>query len=284
MKLLIEVSLFVSALTLVSAEAASLGFESPLVVDATGNWKEYVSSIEKDLGVDSHSDVSCRKHTGANLRELFFEQFRYYTMQSPHRVGNEEVARFAKVLGMTPYESSGASAAITDMKFHGSAETFRLLRADNVVKVPGKPGTRSSIPSLEKLMKLKTIKFDQQTNFGLLQMSADRLMMKSTRELARKMITDLKSLYATHPEEMIERCGTKLMFKDSDEEIRAAFDGIQACDVGYTTEEKVKCFGRWAALCPSYNITLALVTTPKYFATRDKAPLCTEVFERIRIK
>lgn len=272
---------FAAALSLSGGEASVLGHRGPLVSDSTGNWKEYRTADEDELLSDAGDDASCRAKTTSNLRQLFFEHFRYYVDHSKSAIGETEIARFAKVLGMAPYESSGASAAVTDMRFRGSNETIRYFRVDNPKSSPGEPGMHSSISSINKLLKLETIKFDRQTNFGLLQMSADRLAMGESGDLAEKMIVDMRTLYKSHPEEMIERCGTRHMFKDEPTAIRAAFDKIQSCEVGYTTKDKVQCFGRWAALCPNYNLSLALIATPRYFATKHKPPLCAKTFRKI---
>lgn len=274
-------TLLLVALTMSGAHAAVLGYRGPLVSDATGNWKEYRTADEEGLLSDAGDDASCRARTTSNLRRLFFEHFRYYVDHSKSVIRETEIARFAKVLGMAPYESSGASAAVTDMRYRGSNETLRYFRGDNPTSHPGEPGLHSSIGSINKLMKLATIKFDRQTNFGLLQMSADRLAMNESGDLAEKMITDMKTLYQSHPEEVIERCGTRHMYKDGEEAVRAAFDKMQTCTVGYTTKEKVQCFGRWASLCPNYNISLALIATPRYFATKHKASLCAKTFRKI---
>lgn len=269
-------------LTAGAANASVLGDHGPLVSDETGNWKEFRTKDDDELISDSADDSSCRIKTTSNLRQLMFEHFRYYADHSKSKIGETEIARFAKVLGMAPYESSGASAAVTDMRSRGSNETLRYFRGDNPRNDPeDEPGSHSSLASIDKLMKLQNVKFDKQTNFGLLQMSADRLAMSGSKDLAAKMIVDMKTLYRSHPEEVIERCGTHHMFKDDAADIRKAFDKIQACEVGYQTKEKVQCFGRWASLCPNYNVTLALIAPPAYFATKKKAPLCAKTFRKI---
>ena len=281
---ILEVSLFAVSLTANVANAGVLGFEGPLVADEQGNWSKYRVTEPSEIQTALEIDKACKIRTTQNLRDLFFEHFRFYVDHSKRKITDVEIARFSKVLGMAPYESSGASAAVTDMKRRGSRETLVYFRADNPRNEPGDvPGMHSSIESLDKLMGLKNVKFDKQTNFGLLQMSADRLATNHNGfgALARKMITDMRALYVTHPEEVIDRCGTRHMFRDEDHEIRKAFDEIQSCQVGYNEKDEVQCFGRWAALCPNYNITLALVATPRYFATKHKAPLCVKTFRRM---
>ena len=271
------------ALTAAPAFAAGvLGYSGPLVPDENGNWKEFRTNEEEALLSVAPEDTSCSRRLPENLRQLFFEHFRYYADHTKEKIGEDQIARFAKVLGMAPHESGGASAAVTDMKLNGSRASLKnFYTTDN----PGRAAPQalfSSTHSLDSLLALKTVTWNKQTNFGLLQMSADRLTFGGgSGELASSMIADMKELYRYHPEEVIARCGTKLMFKDEDAEIRDAFNSIQACKPGYSTKDEVQCFGRWATLCPNYNVTLALIAPSAYFATRKAAPLCAKTFRNL---
>ncbi len=282
-KIFTELSVLLVSLTVSSAHAAGvLGRASPFLPDETGNWSEFRTNEEEALLSDAGDDSSCVKRLPSNLRQLFFENFRYYVDHSKTKIGETEIARFAKVLGMAPHESSGASAAVTDMKYKGSHETLsHFYNTDN----PGRAAPQalySSTDSLNALFALKNVRWDQQTNFGLLQMSADRLASGGGMgDLAESMITNMKTLYLSHPEEVIDRCGTGRMFSDSAADLRVAFDEIQSCELGYKTKAQVQCFGRWATLCPAYNVTLALIAPAAYFATRDSAPLCSKTFRKI---
>lgn len=275
-------SVILASLVFAPAHAGVLGSEGPLMPDAIGNWKEYRTNEEEALLSDAGDDKSCVKRLPQNLRQLFFEHFRYYVDHAKAKIGEAEIARFAKVLGMAPHESSGATAAVTDMRFKGSKETLRRFYAtDNPHKAAPSP-LYSSTETLDALLALKSVKWDKQTNFGLLQMSADRLATgNGVGDMAEDMIANLKTLYLSHPEEVIDRCGASLMYKDSDADLRAEFNEIQSCKVGYKTSAEVKCFGRWATLCPNYNITLALIAPAAYFATRRSAPLCAKTFRKI---
>jgi len=274
--------LLVSLLTISDARAAVFTTGGPLMPDPNGNWNEYRTNGEEALLSDAGDDASCVKRLPANLRQLFFEHFRYYVDHTKAQVGEVEIARFAKVLGMAPHESGGASAAVTDMRFRGSKETLRAFyNTDNPGRNAPSP-LYSSTRTLDALLALKNVRWDAQTNFGLLQMSADRMNVGGpSGDLAENMIANLRTLYASHPEEVIDRCGTGLMFKDSVAEIRDAFDGIQACTPGTKTKEGIQCFGRWATLCPNYNIALALIAPSAYFATRKASPLCAKTFRKI---
>jgi hypothetical protein len=277
-----EISVVIVTLAVSTARADVLGYQGPLVPAANGSWDEFRTDREDPLVAGLEEDASCVKNLPENLRMLFFEHFRYYVDHARTKIGEPEIARFAKVLGMATHESGGASAAVTDMHYKGSSETaHHFYNTDN----PGRAAPSalySSTDSLDALLSLPTVKWDQQTNFGLLQMSADRLVVGGPAgDLAKNMIADLKTLFLSHPDDVIDRCGTNLMFKDSERNIRAAFQEIQNCKVGTATKSEVQCFGRWATLCPNYNISLALVAPVKYFATRRSAPLCAKTFRRI---
>ncbi len=278
----LEVSVFLTVASMPGAHAASpLGIKGPLLSDETGNWKDYRTGDEAALLSEASDEAVCRSKTTSNLRQLYFEHFRYYVDHSKSEISDTEIARFAKVLGMTPYESSNATAVVTDMHYKGGKTSTESFRADNPKSDPGKPGLRSRVATVDKLLNLKGVKYNFQTNFGLVQMSADQLTVSNTGKIVRKMIEDMKVLYASHPEDVIDRCGAQTMFEDDLPEIRSAFDKLQTCDVGTDTSDKVKCFGRWAMLCPNFNISVALLATPRYFATKHRAPLCSKSFRRI---
>jgi hypothetical protein len=292
-----EISVAVTVLAAGSAQASVLGSAGPLVPDETGAWKEFRTTTLDALPAEETEDASCVRRLPENLRNLFFEHFRYYVDHSTSEVGEKEVARFAKVLGMAPRESSGATVAITDMRGTGGATSLRqFFKNDN----PGVAAPKSLTSSLESLNKLfaitaetrkvngvlrsSTLRWDEETNFGLLQMSANRLYIDfggRQDDIARDSIREMRTLYASEPEEVIARCGTALMFNDSPVEIRGAFDELMTCEPGWKSKKSIQCFGQWATLCPNYNVTLALVAPPAYFATRHAAPLCTKTFTRI---
>ncbi len=279
-----EVTVFAFFLTASIAQAAVLGTQGPLVPDSNDNWRKFCSARSAPLPAESGDDKSCYTRSTKNLRELFFEHFRYYVEHSKSQVGEVEIARFAKVLGMAPHESSGASAAVTDMKGTGSRSTLRYFFDTDNARAKRSEGLYSTIGSVKQLMSMETIQWNEETNFGLLQMSANRLYIdfgKDEAKIATETLNWMRTLYTTHPEEVIERCGTKVMFKDSDAEIRETFDTLQKCSPGWKSKAEVQCFGKWAVLCPHYNVTLALIAPPAYFATRYATPLCAKTFRKI---
>jgi hypothetical protein len=294
-----EISVLLVSLTLSSAHAASvLGTAGPLMPDENGNWTEFRTNEEDALLSDAGDDASCVKRVPLNLRALFFEHFRYYVDHSKSHLGEVEIARFAKVLGMSLNESGGASAAVTDMSGTGGVTSLHHFYNTDNPGVSGSAAHTSSLDSLDQLLEITTetrktkrkgkrtftMKWNGETNFGLLQMSANRLDLNFGNhedEIARNTLVAMRTLYASHPEEVIDRCGTARMFKEPATRIREAFDAIQTCDASSKNKEEVQCFGRWATLCPNYNLTLALIAPPAYFATRRSAPLCAKTFRKI---
>ncbi len=241
-------------------------------------------TIEREPIVEANDDPSCTKKLPKNLRELFYENFRHaIDVKGSAHVGEPEIARYAKVLGMAPRESGGATVAVSDMKANGSRATFRRFYD---VENPGRRAPSplySSVEGIEVLYATKGIKWDRQLNFGLLQMSADRMATRyrGSDRFSAGTMDKLRTLYLSHPEEVLERCGTRRMFQDSDATLRKAFEGLQSCEPGYTTKEKVQCFGRWVMLCPNLNVDLALIAPPAYFSTRNAPSLCAKTFRKI---
>jgi hypothetical protein len=262
-----------------TAHARLLESRNAFLPGADGGWKPYRTAGEVPLET-APEDSSCRGRVPTGARTLLLEQFRYLADHSREHIASVDFAAFAKIAGVLPRESSGASAAVTDMRLHGSSRTFQLLREDT--RRFG--AVRSSLESMEELLALPGVKWNGQTNFGLTQMSADRLDSRPTRAVARAMIGSLRSLWLADREEVLRRCGTGHLFGDSHEALLKALSDVQSCEPGTGSKEAVQCFGRWAMLCPAYNLTLGMIvwqTSPKYFATRRASPLCAKTLKRI---
>lgn len=116
--------------------------------------------------VFNEKDKRCRA-INPNLRMLMYQHFviQQYMANAQGIYFDNEIARnWAHILAMILKESSGDSASITDMKGH-SISTFT---------------SQTNIQRWEKIMKLAAsspLPLNYQTNFGLAQMSADRLFV-----------------------------------------------------------------------------------------------------------
>lgn len=243
-----------------------------------------MTADELSLLKSAGGDELCEKRVPSNLRVFFFKTFRDSAHQLSVPMGENEVIKFSKVIGMSLKESSGASAAVTDMHGNGSRETLQyFFRTDN----PGQStpsALRSSLQSANQLMKLRNVRWDHQTNFGLLQMSADRFSFHNEATVkAHEFVGRMQDLFRQDPAEVIELCGTQTLFKNGDSEIREAFTSMQTCELGMSNAAQIRCFGNWAMLCPRYNVALALGAPASYFATRKTAPLCAKSLRSILI-
>jgi hypothetical protein len=128
------------------------------------------------------------------------------------------------------------------------------------------------------------ISINKQTNYGILQMSADRLTVPYTGIAFQRQIMSLKAAARNNPDALLEFCQTEKFFKDDKESLKNAFRSITTCRATPTSESGVKCFGAWAMLCPGLNMELGLAAPDRYFAsdTRKKSPLvCRESFDSI---
>lgn len=241
-----------------------------------------ISAEDQALLHVAGTDGSCEKKVPQNLRLLFFQTFRDSANILGAPVAEADISKYSKVIGMSLKESSGASASVTDMRGRGSAETLRyFFRIDN----PGRSSPaalHSSLQSANQLLRMSNVRWDHQTNFGLLQMSADRFSFHNEGTLrAHEFVARMQDLYRRDPERAIETCGTKTMFKNGGVELREAFNSMHSCELGMSNSPEIRCFGKWAMLCPRYNVALALGAPPAYFATRNTSPLCAKSLRNI---
>ncbi len=219
----------------------------------------------------------CIKGVNPRARDLFFEVFSNLVVEYPKMNVELAVARFSKILAMSMKESSGVSAMATDMKLRGSRLSLQSFVQDNRGREWGEK-YRSTLDTYHKLIDSKSITFNHQTNFGLLQMSADRMYPNFLGDIIQRMAPELKALAARDPQQLYQQCGAVYMYHDEPDAVIAEYATLASCDVDYRTTDGVKCFGRWMMLCPNMNISLALATTNRYFQTRKAVPKCADSF------
>jgi len=256
-------------------------FESnptPVELDYYWTWGESSREFMNTLAVVSEAERLCSKGVNPQLRNLFFEIFTNYLANHPNSDVQTAITRFSKVMGMAMKESAGVPAVIADMRLNGSALSMRLYSADNRRRERGTV-YRSSLASHRTLLANKSIRFNQQTNFGLLQMSADRMMPVFLGDIIARMHPELKQLASTNPSELYDRCGASWGYHNDRSEVEREYAELTKCDLGYRSVSGVKCFGRWMMLCPTMNVSLALATTDRYFQTRHVKPVCAASFK-----
>ncbi len=209
----------------------------------------------------------------------------------PDRQANpgQLAARAAKILGMADEESSYNTLNITDMNYQGTK-----------FKSKGRPEV------FDKVLNGGGITINHQTNFGLLQMSADRFVIHPKNTLAamnRVFGQQAASFTALNPVDdaaFFAACGTP-----KDLQTHAGFQGLgkklssaggkfsvqgKSAATG-SSLETIKYIGRLLAACPRLNIELAYNEFDhtyggkkgglEYFETRQVGAACKSEIEKL---
>jgi len=138
------------------------------------------------------------------------------------------------------------------------------------------------------------------SNFGIIQMSPDRLIMSKERSVLLPKHDWLKGMVQNNQfTEVHKFCRAHDYYKDSVSDIEREFKKIQSCNLydpkkptrKIVTFEFRQCFAAWMMLCPGLNFHLGLYVPytppgskgPNYFAynSRKKPAVCTSSFEDI---
>jgi hypothetical protein len=290
--------------------------------------------IEKlSLHVDTIMQHETHKNcTSINprLRKMIFLHFALYQHIANKRsvyLDEKNVHHWAHVFGMLLKESSGDPTSVTSMT--GRSYTTYESKSD-----------LERWEKITKLSKNRAIPMNKQTNFGLTQLSVDRLFValklaQKPAILDGKKEADLNTAIAirrliwfyqdfaqgrlTQEHDRIHHhergnpeystrfafgtsmalllCGTHYMFHEGYQEkaggaadLTEAMTSIAYCKLGDSKdgyglhEANATCFAKWVTLCPLLNFDIAMLTPPKYFATRNAAPVCEETFKALLIK
>jgi hypothetical protein len=243
-------------------------------------------------------EESCKREARAagadyfnpQTRDLFFEVFANVAIANPSQSLDALSKSFSKTLGMSMKESLGTTAMVCDMDTNGSALSMRLFRAAQKDR-PSAEKSKSDLEAVDRLLSEDSINFNHQTNFGVVQMSPDRLSFNET--FLTKSFAVLRPLAESNPREMARMCGTTYAFYDEAPAVEEKLRTLGSCEMNIPLVEKAmrgsvkkgtaesielakssKCFGSWMMLCPSLNVELATATKSAYFQTRGEAPLC----------
>ena len=316
-------------------------FEKPADKNAkTAEWRADLSgvpsreTIEKlsknvDTIIKNDQDKVCMA-INPRLRKMIFLHFAIYQYMTNQRniyLNETNINRWAHVFAMLLKESSGDTTNITSM----SGKTYTTYQPKSTLQ-------RWRI--LGSLAKLKELRVDNQTNFGLTQLSVDRLFVTlklaldpailkgkesdkiNTAIAVRRLIwfyQDFAQGRLTQNSERIREsekgnpehftrfafgtsmalllCGSNYMFyegyykkSNGAADLADAMSSIAYCTVGSSkrgygyTANDIKCFAKWATLCPMLNFDIAMLTPLQYFATRNATPVCTGAFKALLIK
>lgn len=236
---------------------------------------EVVSVPNEDVG------VTCRRKAPPQLRNLFASY--YATLPIPllaNKLNENRDSKkrdLSKLMNLMIKESSGNPTAVSDMKGNGSYQSFSSFFSLNKSRGNLSLSHFVNIELLERLLYQSNVRVTKQTNFGLAQLSADRLLMPNWGgQYLREKIAMIKEISAP---DFIKWCLTRTYFNDEFLDLVNYFNTkIKRCTVGVSTIEAIRCFGRTLNFCPRMAIELALLQPTKYFEVKNPAPICSEIF------
>lgn len=225
-------------------------------------------------GTTSKLSKSCTDKTPPQLRNLFKT---YYVNQPKNKQTAALRTKLSKLMGMMIKESSGNPSAVADMKGKGSRTSYKsFFKANESGGIMSRPHYSNTV-LLEELLKQDGVTIDKQTNFGLAQLSADRLYIA---KWGGNYLSEKKDLIKSFPaKNLLNWCMTRSIYNDKEETLVKYAEKIKSCEIGYKTKEKIKCYARVVNFCPRLTIDLALEQPMKYFETKKAAPLCPKLFE-----
>ena len=216
---------------------------------------------------------SCRSKTNPQIRTFFKSYFNNLSRVQK----NAQRVRLSKLMGMMIKESSGNPAAVADMKGNGSSTSYRtFFKVNNSKGVMSSPHYANT-KLVDKLIEQKGIAINKQTNFGLAQLSADRLdIPKWGGNYLSSKIKDIKKMSS---ETFFSWCATSTLYSDSKTTLKRYFlKNIKNCSMNSKTTAGIKCFAKTINLCPRMTVELALQQPMRYFETKNAKPLCPELF------
>ena len=216
---------------------------------------------------------SCKSKTTPQIRNFFKSYFN--TLNKEQK--SSQRTKLSKLMGMMVKESSANPAAVADMKGKGSSKSYRTFfkvnKSSGVMSFPHYANTNL----LDELINQKDVIIDKQTNFGLAQLSADRLDISRWGGLY--LSSKIKDIKKMSPETFLSWCATSSMYNDSKSTLKEYFiKNIKNCSMSSKTKTGIKCFARTINLCPRMTVELALQQPMRYFETKRASPLCQELF------
>lgn len=221
--------------------------------------------------------TKCLAKLPPTTRKLLFD-FYYSSALKDSSIAKENLAKFSKICGMIYKESSGNPVACTDMKYNGSHKAVvEFCKNDSL----------ASVSMYKKLREDESIIKNYQTNYGLLQLSADTLTWNPN---LRKIFENVVKEVSAHPDSYASMCGSKCMFSNCSTEIVDKMSKYTNCKLGYKKKissktgetvpdistEELNCFDHWVSFCPNLNIALGMQLPSSYFESRGAPALCED--------
>jgi hypothetical protein len=249
----------------------------------------------------ARQSLDCRERIPRNVRSFVYDHFTRFLrskLKKAEKVSADDLHLFSERMGyIIPESYYGFASTVTDMNYRGTgSKPFRTENPKGIPiinwilgkdKITERDNVRTSLASWRAAIdvdEVKTVSINKQTNFGLLQMSADRLTWPKSGIIFQRQIESLKLAAVSNPDALLEFCQTEKFYKDPREDLIGAFRGISSCKASPDSKDGVKCFGAWAMLCPAFNLDLGMAAPQAYFSkdTRRKAPLvCQEALQSI---
>lgn len=234
-----------------------------------------VSALNFETINVTSEDRQCR-NVPLTLRQFFYDSFKRAAPRMNAEQGQAAVARYSKMLAMAVEESSGNAACITDMKARGSAASDRMFFANNRGRSMGS-ALQANLNIRSDLLSLTNIKWDKQTNFGVLQMSADRLTASKNRDVYRKY----QRVAHLAPAAAVKICGAQFLYQEAANVLAGELEDAASCEANYGTLEGIKCYAGLVTLCPALNLELGMNASSAYFASRNASPRCASAFREV---
>ena len=221
--------------------------------------------------------TKCLSNLPASTRKFLFD-FYYSSALVDPIVAKNSLNKFSKICGMIYKESSGNPVSCTDMHYNGSrTSVVEFCKNDSL----------ASVSMYNKLRDDKSINRNYQTNFGLLQLSADILTWNiSLRSIFEHVVEEVSS----HPDTALSMCGSKCLFSNCGEDILDQMKKFSHCKLHYRKKvdskkgetvpdisaDEINCFDHWVSFCPNLNLALGMQLPASYFESRKAPALCED--------
>jgi hypothetical protein len=221
--------------------------------------------------------TKCLSDLPASTRKFLFD-FYYSSALVDPTIARNGLKKFSKICGMIYKESSGNPVSCTDMHYNGSrTSVVEFCKNDSL----------ASVSMYNKLRDDKSISRNYQTNFGLLQLSADILTWNtSLRSIFEHVVEEVSS----HPDSALSMCGSKCMFSNCGDDLLDQMKKFSHCKLNYRkkvdskkgetipdiTADEINCFDHWVSFCPNLNLALGMQLSDSYFESRKAPALCED--------
>jgi hypothetical protein len=196
-------------------------------------------------------------------------------------------SKFGKFLGMIIEESGGDAAKIA---LHGKETqkgSYTLIK-----DWQNKDVISASSKEVDANIETFIARANYQTNFGLAQISADQAAYAGkSHKFVQARLAEVQEMAKNNPAEAIEYCGADHLFRDSKEDLQAAFKKLAGCNpvlstrvVGKQTlpvndNPRLRCFARIAMMCPGMSLQIMNVYPKGNWGTADAKKKCVAPLE-----